>query len=189
MDSTTGDLLSIVGFLAFLAGLGIGAGAALAWAQRAAAAERNAWAKERWDLCTRIQGWEPDRPSGAASSGSSSIPVTAEVLQAGSHPTEISEWDAAELANLEAEGIRADPGGGYWCTHARWLFDSVEDIRAWRSMLRSKGLPITLSPGLASDMGFEDAMQMARNHVAKQKAARIEEESGDPDLVEAQQEK
>lgn len=177
MGSTTGDLLWLV-LLAFVFAWFAGAG--VGWVLAS-----HRWEKllsgfladarlERRELCTRIQGWSPEpEPATPARPAAAARP-------AGSQPAETADELTDE--DLAERLIARDPGGeGFYCLHSKWLFDTVEDVEIWRSMLRYKKLPITLSPGTASDAGFSDAMAMARKLAEKQKQQRIAEESGQPE--------
>lgn len=172
--TSTEMVLAVVAFVfAALGGIGLGwVGASFYWGPllRAVLAEASA---ERRELATRIQGWEPERAAPSARAGGAAS-------QPGSQPAKAAEWDAEYLAELELKGIRPNPDGGWWDLNCRWLFDTVEDIEAWRAMLVGKKLPITLNPGLAKDEGFDDALELAHKYVAQEKEKRIAEQSGEP---------
>lgn len=139
-------------------------------------------ARDRDLLLTRIQGWEPEPKRQPLVAPTQSNPQAT-----GSQPTETAEWTGPSLEELAADGIVPNSGGdGFVDLHSNTVFDTVEDIGAWRAMLRHKKLPITLSPALASDMGFKDAIGMARRLQEKQKKERIAEESGDLEATVAE---
>lgn len=167
----TGEFGALLFAAGLLAGFGSGAACVFLYFRSWCDEHDRKTGAERRELLTRIQGWEPEPPRKPAPAGGH--PASE------SHAAESAEWDQARLADSASKGILPNEDGGYWDTHSRWLFDSIEDIEAWRAMLLSKKLPITLNPGLANDMGFEDAMSMARNFASKEKDRRIAEESGD----------
>lgn len=182
MGSTSGDLtwLVLVAFVfAWFAGLGVGWILANVRFEKLltgfladARAERKEASVERDSLLTRIQGWSPEPKETLAPAAM--IPPRPQ----GSQPAETVEIDALSLAELAEKGIVPD-GDGFFDEYSKCLFDSVEDVEIWRAMLREKKLPVTLSPALAGEMGFADALGLARKLAEKRKKERIAEESGD----------
>lgn len=116
--------------------------------------ERAEWGKERAELLTRIQAWNPkadETPSDVAPSR-------------GTHEAEtvdgVHTQDELNLLGLIFDpedkvyyDVRLNPPAPY---------ETVEDCRAVRKLLVKKGLPETAHPGLVFDEGFGATVEAAR---------------------------
>ncbi len=111
--------------------------------------DRAAWTLERTGLLDRIQAWNPTPPE---------APATKEPA---SHPLEKADEqqneDLALADELARDKIRKNSGGGYLDLETKAVFDTVDDIRDWRSYLAKTGTP-NIHPGLVNEQGMEAAL-------------------------------
>lgn len=129
--------------------------AAVADRERAAfAVERAEWTKERTDLLTRIQAWDPKT-------------MNTPVDDAPSHRTH--ETEAVDGVHSQEEldklGLRWDAESEFYYdfrVNPPIIYETFEDCLAMRKYLVKKGLPETTHPGLIDDLGFGAVLEAAR---------------------------
>lgn len=112
---------------------------------RSHARERQAWAKERAELLTRIQGWAPakaarkPKPAPAAS-----LDAGVRTSAAAPDPEGLEERSDVEL---RAFGLKRNEGGeGVIQLSTGRLWESVSEYRAHQEELTRRSLPETTQP-------------------------------------------
>lgn len=135
--------------------------------ERAAfASERAEWTKERAELLTRIQSWDPKTLTTPIDDTSSQRTHEAEAVD-GVH----------SQAELDKLGLRWDAENEvYYDVHVSppVIYETYEDCIAMRKFLVKKGLPESTHPGLIDDLGFgamvAAAREAEREEIAKENA-------------------
>lgn len=124
----------------------------------------DAWAAERRELYTRIQAYDPNVGEYTAPSITAPESRPEEVQQG---PRSFTEEELGQLGLVEqADGMLRD-------TRNDALYESLEDWRFWQAELRKKRLPENVHPGEVQELGWEQAVSLAKQRaVAKKTTAK-----------------
>ena len=141
--------------------------------QQIAASERDAMAKqlererdmaatERKELYARIQAYDPNVGDFTPPS------ITAPPSRPGEEtagPRSFTEEELGQMGLVEqADGMIRD-------TRNDALFEDVEGWRFWQAELRKRSQPMNVHPGAVQELGWEQAVGIAKQQAAAKKAA------------------
>ena len=127
--------------------------------------ERTMAATERKELYSRIQAYDPNAGDPLAEE----IAARSRPAEGTVGPRSFSEDDLAQLRLVaQDDGMIRD-------TRNNGLFESVEDWRSWQADLRKKGLPESVHPGLVEELGWEEAVSVAKAQTAAMPKAKGEQ--------------
>ena len=98
--------------------------------------------KERGELISRIQAWDPNAYVQEKAKAEESRPL---------EKVEHSEFYTAE--DLAALGLKENSDGGFIDVGTGALFETVDDFQEWTAMLRKKGIAQNVHPRSLNEKG------------------------------------
>ena len=124
--------------------------------------ERDMAAAERKELYSRIQAYDPNAGDFAPPQPSFTAPPSRpgeETLG----PRSFTEEELGQMGLVEqADGMIRDSRSGA-------LFETVEDYRFWVADLKKRGLPTNVHPEAVQELGWEEAVALAKQQAAAKK--------------------
>jgi hypothetical protein len=124
--------------------------------------EREMAAAERKELYSRIQAYDPNVGDFTPPS------ITAPPSRPGEQtavPRSFTEEELGQMGLVEqADGMIRD-------TRNQALYETVEDWRFFQEDLRKRGLPMNVHPEAVQELGWEQAVALAKQQSAAKKAA------------------
>ena len=131
--------------------------------QRQLERERELAAVERKELYSRIQAYDPNAGDFTPPQPSFTAPPSRpgeETLG----PRSFTDVDLGQMGLVEqADGMIRDTRSGA-------LFETVEDYRFWVEDLKKRGLPTNVNPEAVQELGWEEAVALAKQQAAAKKA-------------------
>ena len=131
--------------------------------QRQLDRERELAAVERKELYSRIQAYDPNAGDFTPPQPSFTAPPSRpgeETLG----PRSFTEEELGQMGLVEqADGMIRDSRSGA-------LFETVEDYRFWVADLKKRGLPTNVHPEAVQELGWEEAVALAKQQAAAKKA-------------------
>ena len=119
-------------------------------------------AVERKELYSRIQAYDPNVGDYTAPSYTAPPSRPGEEKQ---QPRSFTEEDLGEMGLVvQADEMIRD-------TRNDALFETFEDWRAWQADLKKKHLPENVHPAAVQELGWEQAVTLAKQQAAEKKAA------------------
>ena len=124
--------------------------------------ERDMAAAERKELYSRIQAYDPNAGDFTPAQPSFTAPPSRpgdETLG----PRSFTEEELGQMGLVEqADGMIRDSRSGA-------LFETVEDYRFWVADLKKRGLPTNVHPEAVQELGWEEAVSLAKQQAAAKK--------------------